>query len=234
MNATGVAAGAKHRILIADDQPLFRDGVRSWLHREPDLVCCGETATEAATREAVERENPDLVLLELRLQGEDAFELIRALRAAHPKLCILVVSQYDEKVFGHRALRAGVRGYIMKDHGGAALIQAIRTVLAGEVHVSKPLAATMIRKLWHGDTSGDQTARLSDRELQVFRLLGSGLGTKQVAQRLRLSVKTVETYREHIKQKLELRDAPTLVHAATTWVQNRSASLGQPQAPDQA
>jgi DNA-binding NarL/FixJ family response regulator len=225
MSASNIIPAAKHRILIADDQPLFRDGVKSWLSREPDLICCGEAATAAATRQAVEVGQPDLVLLELRLKGEDGFDLIKTLRSAHPDLRILVVSQNDEMAFGDRALRAGVRGYFMKEQDGAALLQAVRAVLGGEIHVSKQLAATMIRKLWHGDTSGDRTSRLSDRELQVFRMLGSGIGTKQVAQRLRLSVKTVETYRQHIKRKLDLKDAPSLVHAATTWVQSRSAGL---------
>ncbi len=227
-----LSPGAKRRILIADDQPLFRDGVRSWLSREADLCCCGEAGTAAAVRQAVEREKPDLVLLDLHLKGEDGFDLIRSLHHACPDLPILVVSQNDEMVFGHRALRAGARGYVMKDQDGAAVLLAIRTVLAGELHVSKQLAATMIRKLWHGDSTGDLTGRLSGRELQVFRLLGSGIGTTQVARRLRLSVKTIETYREHIKQKLELEDAPSLVHAATTWVQSQAAGWDRPQPPD--
>ncbi len=224
--------GAKRRVLIADDQPLFRDGVKTWLNHEADLMVCGEAGTAAAVRQAAEREKPDLVLLDLRIKGEDAFDLIRGLRKSWPDLLVLVVSQNDEMVFGHRALRAGARGYIMKDQDGAALLLAIRAVLAGELHVSKPLAATMIRKLWHGDTSGDLTGRLSDRELQVFRLLGSGIATTQVARRLRLSVKTIETYREHIKQKLELEDAPGLVHAATTWVQNQAVGWDRPHPPE--
>ena len=234
MSASNITSGVKRRILIADDQPIFRDGVKTWLSRQPDLACCGEAASVAAACRAVEQEKPDLVLLELRLQGEDGFDLIKALLSLQPALLILVVSQNDEMVFGHRALRAGARGYFMKEQDGSALLQAIRVVLSGEIHVSKQLAATMIRKLWHGDTTGDRTGRLSDRELQVFRMLGSGIGTKQIARRLRLSIKTIETYREHLKRKLDLEDAPSLVHAATTWVQSQSAGLRQPHAPAQA
>jgi DNA-binding NarL/FixJ family response regulator len=234
MSAANVTPGVRRRILIADDEPIFRDGVRIWLSPEPDLACCGEAASVAEVRRAVEQEKPDLLLLELHLKGEDGFSLIKSLVTHQPALRILVVSRHDEMVFGHRALRAGARGYFMKQQDGPALLQAIRAVLSGEIHASKQLAATMIRKLWHGDTSGDRTGRLSDRELQVFRMLGSGVGTKQVARRLRLSVKTVETYREHIKRKLDLENAPSLVHAATTWVQSQSASLAEPQASDQA
>jgi DNA-binding NarL/FixJ family response regulator len=215
----------KYRILIADDQPVFRDGVKFWLEQEADMECCGETEDAEATRRAVAAEKPDVVLLELRLKGDDGLELLRALRDSQPELCVLVVTHNDEMVFGDRVLRAGARGYFAKTQPGSELIKAIRAVLGGDIHVSKNLAAVMMKKLWRKDAGSDQTATLSDRELQVFQMLGSGIGTKQVARQLSLSIKTVETYREHIKRKLGLKDAPSLVHAATTWVEGRGPTV---------
>jgi DNA-binding NarL/FixJ family response regulator len=211
----------RRRVLIADNQPLFRDGVRNWLQQQPDLECCGEADEAAALHQAVGALRPDLVLLDLRLKGEDGVETIKSLRTAFPAVPLLVLSQDEETIFGDRVLRAGARGYLMKDRPGTELMEAIRQVLAGEIYASKPLADIMLRKLWQGETSGDPTSRLSDREMQVFRLLGTGLGTRQIAHRLRLGIKTVETYREHLKRKLGLKSAPALVHAASTWMAGR-------------
>jgi DNA-binding NarL/FixJ family response regulator len=217
----------KHRILIVDTQPLFRDGVRHCIERQKDLACCGEADSTASAQKAVDSLKPDLVIVDLRLKTEDGLELIRSLRAEHPALHILVLAQNDEMVFGDRALRAGAQGYLMKDQAAGELIAAIRAVLGGEIYLSQRLAGLMLKKLWRGDAGGDVAAILSARELQVFQMLGSGIGTRQVAHNLNLSIKTVETHREHIKTKLGLKDAAGLVHAATMWTQENVPADGR-------
>jgi DNA-binding NarL/FixJ family response regulator len=212
---------ARHRVLIADAQPLFRDAVRWWLEKQPDLEYCGEVEDAPSLRQAVAAQKPDLVILDLRLKGQAGVEMLKSLHTTFPELLVLVVSQDDEVLYGDRALRAGARGYVMKDQSGPELMEAIRLVLTGEIYANKPLADIMLRKLWQGETSSDPATRLSDRELQVFQMLGTGLGTRQIAHRLRLGVKTVETHREHIKRKLGLKNATGLVHAAAIWVAHR-------------
>jgi DNA-binding NarL/FixJ family response regulator len=222
MKTAARLAHSKIRILLADDEPIFREGARKWIELQPDMACCAESANAASTEQAVAQEHPDLVILELRLERDDGFDLINRLHAAYPALRLLVMSRNDEMVFGDRVLRAGAHGYIMKNQTGPDLIAAIRSVMGGEVHLGKKLAASIIKKLWHkGAHSGDPTVRLSDRELQIFRFLGQGQSTRHIAEHLKLGVKTVETHREHIKRKLELKDAPSLVHAATRWVEGR-------------
>jgi DNA-binding NarL/FixJ family response regulator len=218
----------KRRILVVDSQPIFRDGVRYCLNAQKDLVCCGEADDVASARKAVAAHAPELVLLDLRLKGEDGFELIKRLRVEHPGVLLLVVSQNDEMVFGDRSLRTGAHGYLMKDQGAGELVNAVRAVLKGEIYLSQRLSGLMLKKLWRGETSGDITSVLSTRELQVFQLLGSGVGTKGIARNLSLSIKTIETHREHIKRKLGLKDASSLIHGATMWAQSNPAPLAAP------
>lgn len=215
----------KVRILIADDEPLFRDGVKHWLALDGGMECCAEASSVAETESAVAQTHPDLVILELRLQGEDTLNLIKTLRANHPSVTMLVMSRNDETVFGDRVLRSGARGFVTKSRTGRDLVVSIRAVMAGEIQMGRRAAASIIKKLWHkGSDNADLTSKLSDRELQIFQLLGQGQSTRRIAERLKLGIKTVETHREHIKRKLDLKDAPSLVHAATRWVEGQTRS----------
>lgn len=227
MSATASVPKPKRRILIVDDHPVFRDGLRYWIDRQPDMVCCGEADTLITASQAVSQHRPNLILLDLQLKDGDGLELIKSLRSAFPELRILALSQTDELLYGDRALRTGAQGYVTKEQKGEELLGAIRAVMDGEIYVSQKLAAVMLKQLWNGSTSGDATSRLSDRELQVFQMLGSGVSTREVSKRLGLSIKTIETYREHIKRKLGLKNATSLVHAATKWVEGSRQSSSE-------
>lgn len=215
----------KHGVLLADSQPVFRDGLRSWLERQSDLWCCGEAGDGPATLAAAATLQPHLLALDLALKTEAPLDFLKSFTAQFPNVAVLVISQQDEMVYGDPALRHGARGYIMKDAPAEEILAAMRKVLSGEVYVSQRLAGTMIRKLWQGDTSRDVATRLSEREREVFQMLGSGHGTRLIAQKLGLSIKTVAVHREHIKEKLKLKDAARLIHAATRWVEEKSHRL---------
>jgi len=223
------AGPAKKRILVADDHPFIRVGLTHMINHEADLIVCGEAASIAAVRQGVEQLKPDLLLTDLCLGDGDGLELIKSLKAQFPALPILVLSQQDETLFAERVLRAGARGYIMKERATQDVMEGIRTILAGDLYVSRKVAALAMRKLVEGGaeapaTAGSEIAGLSDRELQVFRLLGAGKGTMEIAEALKLSHKTIETYRENIKRKLGLSNATALIHRATEWGQAQAKS----------
>lgn len=220
-------AKAKTRVFVADDHPFLRVGLANIINQQPDLTVCGEGESVAAVRTGVEQTKPDVLLTDLCLGDSDGLELIKGLKAQFPNLPILVLSQQDENLFAERTLRAGARGYIMKERATQEVLEGIRTVLAGELFVSRKVAALAMRKLVDGgaDAAGSEVSGLSDRELQVFRLLGAGKGTKEIAVALKLSHKTIETYRENIKAKLNIPDATALIHRATEWVQGQAKSV---------
>lgn len=209
---------SKTRVLIVDDHPLFRRGLADWLNQQEDLVCCGEADSVIAARRAVADLRPDVVLMDIRLRDGDGLDLTRELIEFHPTLRILTLSQNEDTAFAHRALLAGSRGYIMKSEATDTIRAAIQTVIRGEVWLSPSSHAVLLRNLFPDPRPGKpQLAKLSDRELQVFQLLGSGLGTRAIADHLKVSPKTVETFREHLKDKLNLPDGKTLVAAARQW-----------------
>jgi DNA-binding NarL/FixJ family response regulator len=218
------ASVKKTRILIADDHPLFREGMVQLIERERDLCCCGETDGVGSTETAVARLKPDLLVLDLRLKDGDGLQLIKTLRARYPKLFILVVSQHAETLYAERALRAGARGYVMKEEATEEVRIAIRTILKGELFVSRKMSVLALRKLLDGssEAGGNYVERLTDRELQVFQMIGAGQGTAGIAAELHLSAKTVETHRENIKHKLGLRNAVDLLCHAVHWVHGNS------------
>jgi DNA-binding NarL/FixJ family response regulator len=208
------------KLLVVDDHPFFRQGLVEWINRQPHLTCCGEAESASSALEALRKGKPDMVLLDLRLGTDDGLELIKQLRAERPDLRILVVSQNEELLFAERSLRAGANGYLMKEEGPAEIDLAITEILKGELFVSRRMA-TLLVKHHVVEERGKESSplqRLSDRELQVFQLLGSGLKTRQISEALHLSVKTIETYREHMKSKLGFQNAPELIRAATVWV----------------
>lgn len=212
---------AKKAILIVDDHPVLRRGLASLIESEPNLFVCGEVATGQAALEAIEETPPDLVIVDLSLNGLDGLELVKAIKAQRPEIPSLVLSMYDEAAYAERSLRAGARGYVTKMELDNTVLVAIRRLLAGERHMSAKLETRLAGKYVSGRTAAKDSPldALSNRELQVFRLIGQGLGTRQSAEALKLSVKTIESHREHIKRKLALRSATELVHRATQWVE---------------
>jgi len=231
-----LSTATKARILVVDDHPMVRDGLAQLIAQHPDLVCCGEADSVSAAQTAVERKTPDLVVLDLRLKGGDGLDLIKSLKSQYPKLKILVLSQYDAPMYAERALRAGAMGYVVKEQAAAEVLQAIRTVLGGQVYLTRSMASMLLQKIVGLNGAGGRGGieALTDRELHVLNLLGGGLSTRQIANELKLSFKTVETHRENIKRKLGLRNAAALVHYATQWGRGQTpSSPGPSPAPGQ-
>ena len=217
------AAKNKKRILIVDDHPMMRQGLAQLIGDEADLTVCGEAEKASQALTAVGKLKPDLVLADISLPDKSGLELIKDLRAIQPGLVVLVISMHDESLYAERVLRAGGRGYIMKQEGGKKLMAAIRQVLSGQIYVSEKISARILEGF-----SGQRAAagsspvdKLSDRELEVFQLIGEGIGTREIATQLHLSVKTVEVHRAHIKEKLGLNTAPELVRFAVRWVETK-------------
>jgi DNA-binding NarL/FixJ family response regulator len=207
------------RILVVDDHPIVRAGIVRLLQSEAGLSVCGEAdAVTDAVRLATTL-GPDLAIVDISLKGGTAFDLLRALPdAAGPKLPVIILSVHDEALFAERALRAGARGYLMKTGPLETLLQAVRQVLSGRVYVSDEVAQNLLERLGHDvPPPGGRLGNLTDRELEVFGLIGQGLSTAAIAKRLSVSVKTIETYRSNIKTKLGAKDASDLVRYATAW-----------------
>ena len=207
------------RILVVDDHPIVRLGIRQMIAAEPDLTICGEAESAAAARELL-HSKPDLAIVDLSLEDGSGLELIRSIKVASPNTRVLVLSMHDEALFAERALRAGARGYIMKQEAIGGLAHAIREVLSGRVFVSKHMSQHLLERLGHeAPAVGGRLGNLTDRELEVFELIGRGLSTAAIAHRLDVSVKTVETYRSNIKLKLDLKDAIDLIRFAAAWIE---------------
>lgn len=213
----------RHGILIVDDHPLVREGLTQIIKQQADLYCCGESSSANGLRKAILSHEPSLITLDLRLPDGDGLELIKDLAVEHPSIPVLVISQCDEMLYAERALKAGARGYVMKERGTDEVLTAIRTILSGQLFVSPRISALALQQLV-GSRSRDSKiglSNLTDRELQVLQFLGAGTKTRDIASRLNLSVKTVETHRENIKHKLGVPDAASLVRYAANWVEGR-------------
>jgi DNA-binding NarL/FixJ family response regulator len=209
------------RILVVDDHPLVRDALAQQINMEPGLKVCGLAGNAAEAVELAEQAEPDLVLADINLPGRSGLELIRDLRAVSPQVLVLVLSMHDESVFAERVLRAGGRGYVSKQAGGEELIQAIRRVLGGQIYVSESISTRLLATL-SGAGNGkiaSPVESLTDRELEVFTLIGQAKGTTDIARRLRMSSKTVEAHRGAIKRKLKLKTGPELTRHAVLWVE---------------
>ena len=215
------SATIKSRVLVVDDHPIVRQGLALFIEREPDLMVCGEAEDATSALQAIRDAAPDFVILDISLNGPDGLELLKTLRVRYPNLPALVLSMHDESVYAERALRAGANGYIMKQEAADKVITAIRHILGGDVYLSDRLTKQMLQQFVNGSISPrDPLAKLSDRELEVFRLIGAGHGTRQIADELHVSTKTVESYQAHIKEKLALRNARELVQHAVEWSLN--------------
>jgi len=212
---------ATRKILIVDDHPVLRRGLAALIESEPGLAVCGEAATCRAALDAIGTNQPDLVIVDLVLVGCDGLDLIKDMKMRHPQIPALVLSMHDEAVYAERSLRAGARGYITKQELDDTLLTAIHRLLDGEMFMSRKLEVRLAAKFVTGRTLDTSSAlnALSDRELQVFRLIGQGRSTRQIAETLHLSIKTIESHREHIKQKLRIESSAELAQRATQWVE---------------
>lgn len=207
------------RILIVDDHPIVRQGLADLINHEDEFEVCGHAEDGREAMEQIRKLDPDLVTIDITLKDTGGLELIKDVKSQYPKLAMLVISMHDEKLYGERVLRAGAKGYIMKHEATENVIDAIHKVFSGQVYVSSNMAEQMVRSFVSGGTRSQASAvnSLSDRELEVFRLIGQGYGTRKIAEMLHLSVKTIETYRAHIKNKLSLDDAAQLLQYAVQW-----------------
>ena len=211
------------RILIVDDHPMMREGLRTLISREHDLAICGEAETAGQALDAVANLKPDLVLADISLPGRNGVELIKDIRSLQPAVLMLVISMHDESLYAERVLRAGARGYIMKQESGPTMIQAIRQVLAGRIYLSGKMSARILENVAGKRAKASPIERLSDREFEVFQLIGRGKSTVQIAEELHLSTKTVEAHRAHVKAKLDLKTMPELISFASRWVETQDA-----------
>ena len=211
----------KAKILLVDDHAVVRFGLQQLIHRQPDLEICGEAADGARALGAIATLKPNLILVDLTLKDSSGLELMRNIKVQHPKLPMLVLSIHDESIYAEISFRAGAMGYLMKGEAVDKILTAIRQVLAGKVYVSEPMAAKILQKQLRGHTvtTTSSVADLSDRELEVFQMIGYWKVTRQIADVLHLSTKTIEYYRDQIKSKLGFDNAVELTHAATTWAQ---------------
>jgi DNA-binding NarL/FixJ family response regulator len=213
-------AALKFKVLVVDDHPIVRQGLKLLIDQEPDLTVCGEAENAERVLPAIRELKPSIAVIDISLGHDSGIDLIRNIRQQHPDLPLLVLSMHDESLYAERVLRAGAKGYIMKQEAPEKVICAIRQVLQGNIFVSDAMGAKLLNKLIDSrrEESSSPVELLSNRELQVFNLLGSGFGTRQVADKLNVSIKTVEAYRANIKEKLNLKSSAELVQHAIHWV----------------
>jgi DNA-binding NarL/FixJ family response regulator len=217
-----VGRSSRQRVFLVDDHPLVREWLTNLINQQPDLVVCGEAESAPQAQAAIARLQPDVAIVDLSLTNSSGLELVKDLNAVSPGVAVLVLSMHDESLYAERALRAGARGYIMKRETAKKVITAIRQVLAGKIYMSEGLAAVFAEKFVEGrrPTSGSLVEQLSDRELEVFQLLGRGYETRHVAESLKVSMKTVQAHCAHIKEKLKLTNAAELLREAVLWHEN--------------
>lgn len=220
---SGFKAAAKKTILIVDDHPMMREGLRSVINREPDMTVCGEAENAQQAINAVQQLSPDLTLVDITLPGKSGLELVKDLKALHPKLVILAISLHDESLYAERMLRAGASGYITKHQPPEELVKAIRQVLDQRVYVSKEVSESLLRRFSsHPQAHVSPTEVLTDREFGIMQLLGEGKTPGEIAQRLHLSVKTVAVHAANIRQKLNLKTTAQVIRFAVQWESLRS------------
>lgn len=216
-----LTSAAVKRLLLVDDHPIMRHGLAQLIRAEEGLEVCGEAGTARDGLAAVTELQPDLAVIDLTLPDKNGLELLKDIQALHPGMLCLVLSMHDEDMYCERALRAGARGYIMKEAAADHLITAVRKVLAGGIYASDKMAARMMEQVASGrvPTTATPLAALTDREIEVLELIGKGVPTKNIAARLSISTRTVEAHRAHIKGKLHITDGAALVRYAVQWVE---------------
>ena len=212
-------APERKRIFIVDDHAMFRDGLQQLIDREADLTVCGDAADAAGALEGISRTNPDLVIVDISLSGKSGIDLIKSIKDQYEDLPVLVVSMHEESLYAERALRAGAMGYVMKQEPAKVVKVAIRKVLAGNMHLSEKMAGSVITKFMHGTNYEPQSPleKLSDRELEVFRMLGLGKGVRQIAEEMGVTIPTINSFRNRIKEKLQLHSSTEVMLHAIHW-----------------
>ena len=212
-------ARARQQVLVVDDHPIVRLGLRRLMEQQRDLAVCAEAESTDEAEAAIRKLRPDLVVIDISLKQGDGIELVKRVRADNPKLPVLVLSMHDETIYAERVLAAGANGYVMKQAAPDEFLVAVRRVLDGEIYVSEVVGSSMIRKLAAGGryVSSDPIERLSNRELQIMQMIGSGLSTRDAAVALKLSMKTIESHRQRIKRKLNLTTGSQLLQYAVNW-----------------
>ncbi|HMJ89103.1 MAG TPA: response regulator transcription factor [Candidatus Acidoferrum sp.] len=223
--AKAARAPAKKQIFIVDDHPMMRDGLRQLIGSEPDLNVCGEADDAPQALQQIEALSPNLAIVDITLRTTNGLELIKDLHIRRPDLPVLVISMHDESLYAERVLRAGGRGYVMKQEGGKKILEAIRRVIEGRTYVSEKMAANIL-DIFSGRRleTASPVEKLTDREFEVFQLIGLGLSTKEIADRLHISVKTIEVHRVNIKQKLNVQTAPELIRFAVRWIESQGGA----------
>lgn len=210
------------RVLLVDDHPIVRYGFAQLLAIEPDIVVCGEAVDARAALDALAT-NPDVVVVDISLGTSNGLDLIREIKERNPRIVVLVVSMHDELLYAERSLRVGASGYVMKHEATELIVRAIRTVAGGGVFVSEAVSARLLQRRT-GAPPGSSLETLSDRELHVLQLLGRGLGTRAIAEQLHVSIKTVESYRARLKEKMNLRSGTELMRFAVRWAEDKGSS----------
>jgi DNA-binding NarL/FixJ family response regulator len=213
----------KNRILIVEDHPIFRQGMIHLINHEPDLEVCGEVETAARALSAIDDLKPDLALVDITIKGTNGIELIKNIKFKYPALPTLVLSMHEEALYAERAIRAGAHGYVMKQEAASQVMAAIRSVLRGEIYLSAAMNVELIQKFVGGGDRRPQRGveSLTDRELEVLQWIGKGHTSREIASQINISIKTVESHRERLKEKLGLRSAPELVRYAVEWLTSR-------------
>ena len=212
----------KKRVLLVDDHPMMRGGLAEIINQQQDLVACCQADNAQEAMQRICAAKPDLAIIDISLEGKSGLELINDLQASHPEVPILVMSMHDETLYAERALRAGARGYVMKKAGGEVVLQAIREVLSGKVYLSEKMSGQMLEIFAGRHTLAKSPIELlTDREFEVFRFIGEGCITREIAKRMHISPKTVDVYRQRLKEKLKLDNATALVQHAVRWVETQ-------------
>jgi len=219
----------KSRIFIVDDHAMFRDGLRQLIDREPDLIVCGDAAEAESALEGIRQLKPDLVVVDITLGGTSGIDLIKAIKNESEEFQVLVVSMHDESLYAERALRAGAMGYVMKQEPAKTVKTAIRKVLAGDMHLSEKMAGSVITKFIRGseEVPPSPLEKLSDRELEVFQMLGVGKGVRQIAEEMNVTIPTVNSFRNRIKEKLQLKSSTEVMLHAIHWSREGQSKEGK-------
>lgn len=212
----------KTRVVIVEDHPMFRERLASLINKEPDMMVCGEADNIRQGMEIIQSTGPDAAVVDITLKGSSGLELIKDLKAQSIDLPVLVLSMHDESLYAERVIRAGAKGYITKDEASGKVMSAIRKVVAGEIYLSDAMTSRVLKNM-SGKNPGEISPleRLTDRELEVFQLIGKGKTAKEIAESLSLGLTTIDTYRARIKEKLNLKNATELVHQAADWIRSR-------------
>jgi len=208
----------KRKVLIIDDHPIVRDGLKQCLDQEDDLVVCGMLEDERSALQTIGETRPDLVIVDLALKDSSGINVLKEIKATFPDLYCLVLSMHDETIYAERSLQAGARGYAMKQESADILLQAIRKVLQGDIYLSGQMSDVVINRMAGNGKGKTGIDALSNRELEVFELIGNGVATRKISEKLNISVKTVETHRARIKDKLGIQNSTELVHYAVNWI----------------